>query len=319
MLRNLDDHFKYFLLVLCAVGAVSSFIPTIFNIDLVGELQFAESDSPASSLKIEKCNVAMVAISALMLFDSMADLVSKPPLPLEVSIPRWVMIAGLFCSSIAFETVKTNSAMDKLVLLLNCYYMRKFSILAPIVFVVCGDLNLKSKLVRINQLLLSALLFICMAFYTFYPFLTDRSNIVLTFGLTVGLLELIETMLVCGYSIFNYYNKENYQSGMEKFSILHTCLCVLFINSSVILSICFGSHAWGATESNELMGYFIIELITMITLHILPSRMARYEGNLAMVSTIRQRLRRHAIIVNSYTLRIIIIIICLFLSGTIIN
>ena len=277
---------KYAIVVFCCIASICSFIPFFCDATLSIGFKTPDSVSPASSFTIEKCNVAMIAVSALMLADSLVDVFSSSPLPFDVTIPRWLMIAGIFSSSVAFQLARTSSPMNKLVLLINCYYVREFTILGALSFVVCGDFgfNSESKIFRFFQNMLFFSIFFSGIGFMFYPYMNNLSTALYLFTVVLAMIGFIVSALVCGYEIYLYFTKEHYNTGAEKFCVFHICCSFLYFTVIVVSPFCFGSNSWAETGENEMMSYFIIDLVTATILYILPSRMARYEGNIAVVS-----------------------------------
>jgi hypothetical protein len=270
--------FQNIVVALCVLAGILSFVPFLLGSRLRVEIPSDDASPSVDSLVIKEINAVMIGVSLLMAFDCFFD---KPwfELSVQTSLPRWLMVVGILSTSFLFAMIEDMPPNRRLTFMISCMYCREFFIGAPIAFHVIGIHETKSLWVKSFQAVTVVLGIGMATVFLWSPFHSGNS-FTAQLSIVIAVVFALLVCAICFYGVFKYLREREdvYQTGLQKFSVLHFLCLFVYIFGNLFISMGFGSTEWAQATPGEIISYFILDLAVSAVIFILPSRMAQYDA-----------------------------------------
>jgi hypothetical protein len=196
-------------IILSGLIGVICFFPYMFHWGFEG-VEFTDHSAITDPI-VSSGNVALMSISGYMISEAALDSYMLPSPP-HVSIPRWMMMLGIFGSCVLFATQNDDNPERKLVLMVSCNYCRMCFLIIPMMF----DNSKLRHIITIALIVCSGILFVLYPFNKLGPLQALAPYlIILIFGVA---------LCICGNGIYSRFKNltATNTTGFEKYQPFST-------------------------------------------------------------------------------------------------
>jgi hypothetical protein len=284
--------YKFFIIALSVISGALSFLPFIcsYHLSIEGHDDHQLSSSPgdagisrgADASIIGKINFGIIITSLVLLFEYLLDWKTLF-LSIEYSLPRLVLVLGCLITSLLFysyETIDINY-QRQLELCICCFYARGCLFSGCLLFQVETQVTLRNQLVEICIqcfFLLSIQSYLWRAFSPSQAGLAIISTICASIVAALCVSYLGRTFWVYIFGSIGAERAARTPTDIKKFRLVIASCTALYVLGGFVATISFGAKQWVDTSSEELLCYFILDLLILVLAYHLPGRMAHIDA-----------------------------------------